>query len=222
MYEGSEAEEKSRTRETTLQWRNAERRRSFCVRQRHSQKRRCSLHTSLHIAQSHAKHHLLLLQLSIDHSPSDLNKLNEAGSASADRVKSKVEIRRRHIKLHRFCICKTRLLVFPQRLLLDSPSQLSIIFFETSNDDGETQLEVASPSLQPFTQDQWKNNQDYFINTARKRAVTIHVAKENGENVEGAVVNVEQISKDFPIGSAISKTILGDLKTYSCYEAEQI
>lgn len=111
----------------------------------------------------------------------------EAGSASADRVKSKVEIRRRHIKLHRFCICKTRLLVFPQRLLLDSPSQLSIIFFE-----------------------------------ARKRAVTIHVAKENGENVEGAVVNVEQISKDFPIGSAISKTILGDLKTYSCYEAEQI
>ncbi|KAJ4882417.1 Glycosyl hydrolase family 10 protein [Raphanus sativus] len=118
----------------------------------------------------------------------------------SNRVKSKVEIRRRHIKLHRFCICKTRLLVFPQRLLLDSPSQLSIIFFE----------------------DQWKNNQDYFINTARKRAVTIHVAKENGENVEGAVVNVEQISKDFPIGSAISKTILGDLKTYSCYEAEQI
>ncbi|KAG7618853.1 Glycoside hydrolase family 10 domain [Arabidopsis thaliana x Arabidopsis arenosa] len=46
---------------------------------------------------------------------------------------------------------------------------------------------------------------------ARKRAVTIHVSKENGESVEGAEVTVEQISKDFPIGSAISKTILGNI-----------
>lgn len=46
---------------------------------------------------------------------------------------------------------------------------------------------------------------------ARKRAVTIHVAGESGESVEGAVVNVEQIAKDFPIGSAISKTILGNI-----------
>lgn len=38
---------------------------------------------------------------------------------------------------------------------------------QTTNDDGKTQLEVASASLQPFTQDQWKNNQDYFINTVK-------------------------------------------------------
>lgn len=41
--------------------------------------------------------------------------------------------------------------------------------------------------------------------------MTIHVSAENGESVEGAVVTVEQISKDFPIGSAISKTILGNI-----------
>ncbi|EOA16340.1 hypothetical protein CARUB_v10004489mg [Capsella rubella] len=73
------------------------------------------------------------------------------------------------------------------------------------------QLQVASASLQPFTQEQWRNSQDYFINTERKRAVTIHVSRENGESVEGAAVTVEQISKDFPIGSAISKTILGNI-----------
>jgi hypothetical protein len=37
------------------------------------------------------------------------------------------------------------------------------------------------------------------------------VSKENGESVEGAEVTVEQISKDFSIGSAISKTILGNI-----------
>ncbi|CAH2075838.1 unnamed protein product [Thlaspi arvense] len=95
--------------------------------------------------------------------------------------------------------------------LLDSPSQLSILFFETSSYDGKIQLGVASASLESFTQEQWKKSQDYFINTARKRAVTIHVARENGESVEGAVVRVEQISKDFPIGSAISKTILTNI-----------
>ncbi|CAE6150566.1 unnamed protein product [Arabidopsis arenosa] len=95
--------------------------------------------------------------------------------------------------------------------LLDSPSNQSILFFETSNDDSKIQLQVASASLQPFTQEQWRNNQDYFINTARKRAVTIHVSEGNGERVEGAEVTIEQISKDFPIGSAISKTILGNI-----------
>lgn len=112
---------------------------------------------------------------------------------------------------------------------------------QTSNDDGKIQLEVANASLQPFTQEQWRNNQDYFINTvntqklsniknrnyrdilyvvynfkayffqARKRAVTIHVSEENGESAEGAVITLEQISKDFPIGSSISKTILGNI-----------
>ncbi|XP_077246246.1 glycosyl hydrolase family 10 protein isoform X2 [Tasmannia lanceolata] len=44
----------------------------------------------------------------------------------------------------------------------------------------------------------------------RKRAVTIHVMNAQGERVSGAMITVEQISKDFPFGSAIAKTILGN------------
>lgn len=44
----------------------------------------------------------------------------------------------------------------------------------------------------------------------RKRAVTIHVSDTNGMKLQGASVRLEQISKDFPIGSAIAKTILGN------------
>ncbi|KAF8045454.1 hypothetical protein N665_4900s0002 [Sinapis alba] len=136
----------------------------------------------------------------------------EAGSASAARVRAKLRSDNATLNCVGSVSAKQGCWSFLKGgFLLDSPSQLSILFFETSNDDGKTQLEVASASLQPFTQEQWKNNQDYFINTARKRAVTIHVAGESGESVEGAVVNVEQISKDFPIGSAISKTILGNI-----------
>ncbi|CAN7033867.1 hypothetical protein IGI04_031834 [Brassica rapa subsp. trilocularis] len=136
----------------------------------------------------------------------------EAGSASTARVRAKLRSDNATLNCVGSVSAKQGCWSFLKGgFLLDSPSQLSILFFETTNDDGKTQLEVASASLQPFTQDQWKNNQDYFINTARKRAVTIHVAGESGESVEGAAVNVEQISKDFPIGSAISKTILGNI-----------
>lgn len=46
---------------------------------------------------------------------------------------------------------------------------------------------------------------------ARKRAVTIHLSDRNGDRLQGAEITVEQISKDFPFGSAIAKTILGNL-----------
>lgn len=45
----------------------------------------------------------------------------------------------------------------------------------------------------------------------RKRAVIIHVSENNGTRLEGAKVRIEQVSKDFPFGSAISKFILGNL-----------
>ncbi|XP_020238003.1 endo-1,4-beta-xylanase 1 isoform X2 [Cajanus cajan] len=45
----------------------------------------------------------------------------------------------------------------------------------------------------------------------RKRAVTIHVSDSNGKRLQGASICVEQIAKDFPIGSAIAKTIIGNL-----------
>ncbi|XP_010531544.1 PREDICTED: uncharacterized protein LOC104807819 [Tarenaya hassleriana] len=96
--------------------------------------------------------------------------------------------------------------------VLHSPSNLSILFFQTSKENSSsTQIGVARASLQPFTQEQWQTNQQYIINTVRKRAVTVHVADEKGDILRGAQVTVEQISKDFLIGSAIAKTILGNI-----------
>lgn len=45
----------------------------------------------------------------------------------------------------------------------------------------------------------------------RKRAVTVHVADANGDRLQGAAITIEQIDKDFPFGSAIASTILGNI-----------
>ncbi|CAK8569330.1 unnamed protein product [Lathyrus sativus] len=92
---------------------------------------------------------------------------------------------------------------------LNSPSNSSAIIFENA-DGKDVDMDIASLSLQPFTKQEWRFNQEYIINTKRKRAVTIHVSDTNGMKLQGASVRVEQISKDFPIGSAIAKTILGN------------
>ncbi|ESQ53108.1 hypothetical protein EUTSA_v10024805mg [Eutrema salsugineum] len=138
-------------------------------------------------------------------------KIEEGGAASA-RVRARLRTENATLSCVGSVSAKNGCWSFLKGgFLAHSPSQLSILFFETSNDEGKIQIDVASASLQPFTQEQWRKNQDYLINTARKRAVTIHVAGENGESVQGAAVRVEQISKDFPIGSAISKTILRNI-----------
>lgn len=41
--------------------------------------------------------------------------------------------------------------------------------------------------------------------------MTVHVSNEQGKGLQGAAITVKQVSKDFPFGSAISKTILGNL-----------
>ncbi|KAI4297748.1 hypothetical protein L6164_037619 [Bauhinia variegata] len=55
------------------------------------------------------------------------------------------------------------------------------------------------------------SHQSILFFEKRKRAVTIHVANSKGERLQGASITVEQVSKDFPFGSAIAKTILGNL-----------
>ncbi|KAL5791174.1 hypothetical protein ACOSQ2_006062 [Xanthoceras sorbifolium] len=93
--------------------------------------------------------------------------------------------------------------------ILDSPAKLSFLLFQNS-DDRDIDIAIASASLQPFTDQEWRFNQQYMINIERKRAVTIHVSDGNGEILQGASITVEQVSKDFPFGSAISSTILGN------------
>ncbi|KAH9694759.1 GH10 domain-containing protein [Citrus sinensis] len=94
--------------------------------------------------------------------------------------------------------------------VLDSSSNLSLLFFQNS-DDRDINIDVASASLQPFTEHQWRFNQQYIINTERKRAVTMHVTNGHGDILQGAVIKIKQVSKDFPLGSAIASTILGNL-----------
>ncbi|PON57774.1 1,4-alpha-glucan-branching enzyme [Parasponia andersonii] len=92
---------------------------------------------------------------------------------------------------------------------LDTPSNLSILYFQNS-DDRDISIKITSSSLQPFSDQQWRINQQYIINSKRKRAVTVHVSNEHGERIQGATISIEQVSKDFPLGSAIAKTILGN------------
>ncbi|XP_059654001.1 endo-1,4-beta-xylanase 5-like [Cornus florida] len=93
--------------------------------------------------------------------------------------------------------------------VLASSSKISLLYFQNS-DNKEIDIAIAGASLQPFTEQQWRMNQQYRINTERKRAVTIHVSDEHGDRLQGAAITVEQVSKDFPFGSAIAKTIIGN------------
>ncbi|KAM6559048.1 hypothetical protein CsatA_028287 [Cannabis sativa] len=93
--------------------------------------------------------------------------------------------------------------------VLETPSNLSILYFQSS-DDIDVGISIASSSLQPFSNEQWRINQQYIVNYKRKRAVTVHVSNENGERLQGATILIEQVAKDFPFGSAIAKTILGN------------
>ncbi|KAF5727827.1 hypothetical protein HS088_TW22G01524 [Tripterygium wilfordii] len=93
--------------------------------------------------------------------------------------------------------------------VLDSPSKLSILYFQSSYGK-DVKIAVASSSLQAFSDQEWRTNQQYIINTKRKRAATIHVADSNGDTLQGATITITQVAKDFPFGSAIASTILGN------------
>ncbi|KAF5187793.1 Endo-1,4-beta-xylanase, partial [Thalictrum thalictroides] len=94
--------------------------------------------------------------------------------------------------------------------VLDSPSDTSLLFFQNS-DENAVNISIASSSLQPFTDEEWRMNQEYRIKTERKRGATLHVSDTQGNVLKGAQIQVQQISRDFPFGSAIAKTIIGNL-----------
>ncbi|CAL0304285.1 unnamed protein product [Lupinus luteus] len=100
--------------------------------------------------------------------------------------------------------------------VLNQPSNFSILFFQNANGE-DISIELASPSLQPFTKEQWRVNQQYIINTKRKQATTVHVSDTKGRKVQGATMTIEQVSKEFPFGSAIANTILGNLPYQSWF-----
>ncbi|KGN61918.1 endo-1,4-beta-xylanase 5 isoform X1 [Cucumis sativus] len=93
---------------------------------------------------------------------------------------------------------------------MNLPSNFSILFFQIF-DEGDANISIDNASLQPFTEEEWRVNQQLTINSVRKRAVTVHVSDKQGGRLEGALINVKQISKDFAFGSAIAKSIIGNL-----------
>lgn len=93
--------------------------------------------------------------------------------------------------------------------VLTSSSAFSLLYFQNSNDQ-DANITVSNASLQPFTKEQWRLNQEAKINIERKRAVIIHVSDKNGEKIQGANIRAEQVSKEFPFGSAIAKPIIGN------------
>ncbi|XP_072957915.1 endo-1,4-beta-xylanase 5-like [Typha angustifolia] len=103
--------------------------------------------------------------------------------------------------------------------VLDSSSRTSVIYFQSDNQNA-TIISVKSANLQPFSAEQWNLQQENSIHLNRKRSVTVHVSDTRGSRITGANVSVFQLSKNFPFGSAISKTILGN-KTYQAWFRER-
>nr|AWA45091.1 hypothetical protein SO96G07_000002 [Saccharum officinarum] len=93
--------------------------------------------------------------------------------------------------------------------ILNSPSQTSVLYFQTASPNAST-ISIRSASLQPFSPDQWNQHREDRIQLIRKRFVNVHVSDGNGSRVVGADVAVHQITRDFPLGSAISKSIVGN------------
>ncbi|KAF8404640.1 hypothetical protein HHK36_009528 [Tetracentron sinense] len=86
---------------------------------------------------------------------------------------------------------------------LTSPAQLH---FESENSTIE--LWADNISLQPFTKDQWIDQQSESIKKIRQRKVRFHVADKEGKMVQGAKVSIEQTRPHFPLGCATAETIL--------------
>ncbi|XP_031117683.1 endo-1,4-beta-xylanase 5-like [Ipomoea triloba] len=91
-------------------------------------------------------------------------------------------------------------------IFLTQPLNTSTLYFEALGAKG-INIDVASASLQPFTEEQWRENQQAVINRERKRDTTITVTDQKGIPLQGAKVKVEQISSGFPFGVAISSMI---------------
>ncbi|CAI9099652.1 OLC1v1036506C1 [Oldenlandia corymbosa var. corymbosa] len=94
--------------------------------------------------------------------------------------------------------------------MLNYTSNSPLLYFQ--NPQGKNiNVQIANPALEPFSKEQWRLDQEYKINKGRKREVIIHVSNKNGLKLKGADVTVRQKSRDFPFGSAISASIIGNL-----------
>ncbi|KAJ4850606.1 hypothetical protein Tsubulata_024335, partial [Turnera subulata] len=97
--------------------------------------------------------------------------------------------------------------------VLNSPATSSILYFQPSANQS-INIAIASASLQPFTDQEWRMNQQLMIKSVTTTSILAFHPDDlnsNGNKLQGASITVEQVSKDFPFGSAIASTIIGNV-----------
>lgn len=80
------------------------------------------------------------------------------------------------------------------------------ILFESNNT--ATEIWVDSVSLQPFTLEQWRAQQDKKIDKERKSKVRFKVTYGNGTAMDSATVSIKQTRSEFPFGCGMNFHII--------------
>lgn len=93
-------------------------------------------------------------------------------------------------------------------LNLDISPESATLYFESP--DTRVEIWLDSVSFQPFSVDQWQWQQETSIEKNRKGIFIIHPINSTGQSLTEAKLFINQTRRDFPIGSAIAKTILGN------------
>uniref|UniRef100_A0A453IQD5 GH10 domain-containing protein n=1 Tax=Aegilops tauschii subsp. strangulata TaxID=200361 RepID=A0A453IQD5_AEGTS len=84
------------------------------------------------------------------------------------------------------------------------------LYFEQSN--ATVDVWVDNVSLQPFSKEEWSSHRHAAVKKARKRTVRLRARDAAGNPVAGARVHVRQVRSGFPLGSAMSKEIITNVK----------
>jgi GH35 family endo-1,4-beta-xylanase len=93
-------------------------------------------------------------------------------------------------------------------LNLDISPESATLYFESP--DTGIEIWLDSVSFQPFSVNQWQEQQEASIEKNRKGIFIIHAVNSTGHPLLEAELFINQTGRDFPIGSAIAKTILGN------------
>ncbi|XP_037419890.1 endo-1,4-beta-xylanase 5-like isoform X2 [Triticum dicoccoides] len=83
------------------------------------------------------------------------------------------------------------------------------LYFESNS---TVDVWVDNVSLQPFSKEEWSSHRHAAVKKARKRTVRLRARDAAGNPVPGARVHVRQVRSAFPLGSAMSKEIITNVK----------
>ncbi|PIN03202.1 Endo-1,4-beta-xylanase [Handroanthus impetiginosus] len=85
---------------------------------------------------------------------------------------------------------------------------LAELYFRSHDINSTAQIWVDNISLQPFTHQEWKSDQDQSIEKYRKSKLKFHVVDQQNRPVPDATISMKQTRLSFLFGNAISGYIL--------------